>query len=71
MGDYPWRGNGEARQALRRIVEHYGPAALSNLEIMENGLDDQLPNAPASDRAILTAAARAGVASVGQVLSAM
>jgi hypothetical protein len=45
-----WDAQGEAQAALRAIVAdpRYGPAALSNAQVMANLLKDMLPDAPRS-----------------------
>lgn len=61
MSDQTWDPTGDAREALRRIVADFGAPALSNPQVMGNGLDDQLPNAPEKQRNILVGASKAGV----------
>jgi len=48
MATMPWDAQGEARAALRAIVDdsRYGSAALSNAQSMTNLLKDMLPDAP-------------------------
>ena len=62
MSEQAWDPDGEARSALRRIVDAYGPQALSGA-FLENKLDDQLPtDAPTWQRSLLVAAAESKVA---------
>jgi hypothetical protein len=66
MSYEPWAPTGAAREALRRIVADFGAPALSNPQIMENCLDDQMPDGPEKEKTILVAAAKAGVAATLQ-----
>jgi hypothetical protein len=62
MSSEPWDPRGEALSALRAIAAdpRYGPAALSNPQMMTNLLKDMLPDAP-REASVLVAAADAGV----------
>ena len=62
MSEEAWDPNGEARSALRRIVDAYGAQALSGA-FLQNQLNDQLPSdAPTWQKSLLAAAAEAKVA---------
>jgi hypothetical protein len=67
MATTPWDAQGEARAALRTIVDdsRYGPAALSNAQTMTNLLKDMLPDAP-RESSVLVAASEAGVVGILQ-----
>jgi len=58
----PWDAQGEAQAALRTIVAdpRYGPAALSNAQMLTNLLKDLLPDAP-RESSVLVAASEVGV----------
>jgi hypothetical protein len=61
MSNPTWDPTGDVREALRRIVADFGTPALSNPQVMENGLDDQLPNGTEKQKSILVGASKAGV----------
>jgi hypothetical protein len=58
----PWDAQGEAQAALRTIVAdpRYGPASLSNAQMLTNLLKDLLPDAP-RESSVLVAASEVGV----------
>jgi hypothetical protein len=67
MPSEPWDPRGEALSALRAIAAdpQYGPAALSNAQMMTNLLKDMLPDAP-REASVLIAAADADVPAILQ-----
>jgi hypothetical protein len=56
---------GQARKALQSIVADYGPAALSDVQFMNNVLRDLLPDKP-REASVLVAAAESDVAGILQ-----
>lgn len=62
MADMPWDSQGEAQTALRAIVadRRYGPAALSDPQMLAYALQHMLPNAQRESN-VLVAASKAGV----------
>jgi hypothetical protein len=71
--DQVWDPAGEAGSALARVVEGFGPQVLGRADMLDGLLQDDIPQLP-REAALLTAAARAGVAEllaerVGQGIS--
>lgn len=59
--DQVWDPRGEADVALTRVVEGFGPQVLGRADMLEGLLHDDVPQLP-REVALLTAAARSGVA---------
>src|SRR5438445_12863656 len=58
-----WDPSGEASAALKWAVETYGPAVLSNPQMLSNFLQDVLPDSP-REASLLVAAADSDTASL-------